>query len=50
MMALPDDARYILAVEEHIHDLMRYMSDTRTKTKIFSAPEEYINCLSGTKA
>ena len=26
MMALPDDARYILSVEEHIHDLMRHMS------------------------
>ena len=50
MMALPDDARYILTVEEHIHDLMRYMSDSKTKGKIFSAPEEYVSCLSGTKA
>lgn len=50
MMALPDDARYILSVEEHIHDLMRYMSDSKTKSKIFSAPEEYVSYLAGAKA
>lgn len=41
MMALPEDAKYILTVEEHIEDLMGYMIDSRHKDRLFASSGEY---------
>lgn len=42
MMALPDDAKYIIAVEEAIQDLMGYISSPHVKGTLFSGEDAYV--------
>jgi len=40
-MALPENAKYIVTVEDLLQDLMKYMTDDRNSARLFAAPEDY---------
>jgi len=41
LMALPESAKYIVAVEDLLQDLIGYLADSRN-TSIFAAADEYV--------